>query len=301
MRTFGGDSWSEAERSIASRHVRVNGTLCVDAARRLQAGEKIEIADRPLPPVPREQDVRALHVDADLVVVDKPAGILSLRRGEERHWSEERKDHQPTLDELLAKMLPGRRIRPVHRLDRDTSGLMLYALSARGETELIRLFARHQIERTYLAIALGRLNACTISSTLVRDRGDGLRGSRPNSQSSLGDAGQKAVTHFRPIEHIGDAYTLVECRLETGRTHQIRIHLSEMGHMMCGEKIYTRLAPNSPAVEDISAAPRQALHSTEMRFEHPFTGRPVHFRSPLAADLMRLLEGLRDQRGKSRV
>jgi len=291
-------SWAEARRLIVNRHVRVDETPCLDETRRLRGGEKIDVLDRPMPAVPSERDVRIVHVDPDLVVVDKPAGVLSLRRGEERDWSQTRKDRQPTLDELLAKMLPGTRIRPVHRLDRDTSGLMLFALSTRGETALIRLFARHQIQRTYLAIALGRVDARTLDTWLVRDRGDGLRGSRPRSGSGRGsdEAQQRAVTHFRPLEHIADAYTLVECRLETGRTHQIRIHLSEISHMLCGEKLYTCTVPGGDRVEDASDAPRQALHSTEMRFVHPFTRQELSFKSPLPGDLSRLWERLKGVR-----
>lgn len=178
---------------------------------------------------------------------------------------------------------------------------MLFALSTRGETALIRLFTRHQVQRTYLAITLGRIEACAVDTWLVRDRGDSLRGSRSGPPKGSAQVGQRAVTHFRPIEHIGDAYTLVECRLETGRTHQIRIHLSEIGHMLCGEKVYTRSMPGGDMVEDPSDAPRQALHSTEMRFVHPFTGRAMAFKSPLPGDLVRLWEGLKKNMGKSSV
>jgi 23S rRNA pseudouridine1911/1915/1917 synthase len=304
IRVFCRVSWAQAKQSIITRHIRVNETLCVDETRRLRGGERIDVSDRPSPAVPRERDVRILHADQDLVVVDKPAGLLSLRRGEERDWSETKKDRQPTLDELLAKMLPGKRVRPVHRLDRDTSGLMLYALSTRCETELIRLLARHQVQRTYLAIVLGRMDARTVDTRLVRDRGDGLRGTgqKPatqppdahcviaaNLQGNIrADTAQRAVTHCRPIQHIADKYTLVECRLETGRTHQIRIHLSEIGHMLCGEKLYIRPTPTSDRVVDNSDARRQCLHSTELRFVHPFTRQTMIFESPLPGDLMQL-------------
>lgn len=95
VRSFCRVSWAEAERLIVNRHVRVDETLCLNEARRLRRGEKIEVLERPMPAVPRERDVRILHVDADLVVVDKPAHLLSLRRGEEHDWGRTRKDQQP--------------------------------------------------------------------------------------------------------------------------------------------------------------------------------------------------------------
>jgi 23S rRNA pseudouridine1911/1915/1917 synthase len=285
VRLSAGGSWSEVRKLVLARRVRVNGSLCLDDARRLNQGEFIEVLGKPAPPIPRERDVRIVYADADLVVVDKPAGVMTLRRGEERGWSERRKERQPTLDELVNRLLPAR-TRPVHRLDRDTSGLILFALSERAEHALIRLFARHRIERVYQAVAHGRVPAMT-----VRDRGDGLRGSTPDGPSR-GDA-ERAVTHVRPVESIRDGYTLVECRLETGRTHQIRIHLAERGHVLCGEKMYVRPTPGAAAVEDRSGAPRQALHSAELWFVHPVNGERMRFTSPLPRDLAVWLERLR--------
>ena len=131
----------------------------------------------------------------------------------------------------------------------------------------------------------------TITSHLIRDRGDGLRGSSPLGADAP-DA-QIAITHVRPVEHIGDRYTVVECRLETGRTHQIRIHLAEAGHMLCGEKLYLRPTATAAPIPDPSNAPRQALHSKDLRLKHPLTGQDLHFESPLAPDLARWLEKLR--------
>jgi 23S rRNA pseudouridine1911/1915/1917 synthase len=166
---------------------------------------------------------------------------------------------------------------------------MLFALSTRGRDTLIDLFSRHEIRRTYLAVVHGRIDQPrTIDSWLVRDRGDGLRGSAPP-----GPDAKQAITHLRPIEHLGDAYTLIECRLETGRTHQIRIHLAEIGHMLCGEKLYVRPRADAPVVEDASGAPRQALHSADLQFTHPITHRAMHVTSPLPLDLARWIDRLR--------
>ena len=126
----------------------------------------------------------------------------------------------------------------------------------------------------------------TIESHLVRDRGDGRRGS-----TTLPNVGQRAVTHVRPLEYL-DGYTLVECRLETGRTHQIRIHLAEAGHPLCGEKVYSQPLFKK-RIADRSGAQRQALHAAELGFKHPITGEELMFKTPLPEDMSRLLVKLR--------
>lgn len=322
-------SWSEVKRLVASRHVQVNGNLSVDEGRRLKAGDVVKVLEHPKAPPPTEQDVRVRYVDEHLVVVEKPAGVTTLRHVDERDWPRRRKDRMPTLEEMLRRIVgrrlasaaPARRsappkrsnhplarkvsprspqlpppparvpqVRPVHRLDRDTSGLMLFALSPQAEQALVRMFKAHEVDRSYLAVVHGHPADQTIESYFVRDRGDGLRGSGPRGKNDP-DA-QRALTHVKPLERIGD-YTLAECRLETGRTHQIRIHLAEAGHMLCGEKTYTRPTPASQPVQDHSGAPRQALHSAELRFTHPLLDKPMHFRSPLPADLAQWVERLR--------
>ena len=120
----------------------------------------------------------------------------------------------------------------MHRLDRDTSGLLVFARTAEAQQHLEHQFRTHSTRRRYLAVVRGAVESQTIESRLVRDRGDGRRGS-----TTLPNVGRRAVTHVRAVERLGD-YTLIECRLETGRTHQIRIHLSELGHPLCGDKVY---------------------------------------------------------------
>ena len=165
----------------------------------------------------------------------------------------------------------------------------MLALSADAERLLVRMFGKHAIHRAYHAIAQGRVEEKTIESFLVRDRGDRRRGS-----TTLPNVGQRAVTHVRPLEYF-DGYTLVECRLETGRTHQIRIHLAEAGHPLCGEKVY-----NQPLfkkrIDDNSGAQRQALHAAELGFKHPINGEEMMFKTPMPADMGRLLVKLRGAR-----
>lgn len=302
-------SWGQVRKLISSRRVQVNGNLCVDESRKVQAGDVIKVWAEPLPKPVDEQDIRIRYIDAHLVVIEKPAGITTIRHPEERDWPAHRKQLQPTLDELLPRVLAAQaarkhraaksggakekpeprrlpRIRPVHRLDRDTSGLMVFARTVDAERGLVHQFRKHTIERRYLAIVHGDAREQTIETQLVRNRGDGRRGS-----TDYEDQGQRAVTHVTPVERL-NGYTLVECRLETGRTHQIRIHLAENGHMVCGEKVY-RHGPFRKPQSDRSGATRQALHAFKLGFVHPISGEPLSFEMPMPLDMQKLVVRLR--------
>lgn len=318
-REMGGLSWNEAKRLVARRQVRVSGALTLDDARRLKTGEVVEVFAHSGGPPPNQKDIVVRYQDEHLIVIEKPAGVTTLRHAEEREWSAERKNRQPTLEELVGRVVsasphekkpakgkthplhtraPRLRVRPVHRLDRETSGLMLFALSPAAETALVSMFTRHDVDRAYRAVVIGKMTEPRkISNWLVRDRGDGLRGSSPLGKAAP-DA-KLATTHVKPIEPIGDDFTLVECRLETGRTHQIRIHLAEIGHMLCGEKVYTRPTAGAAMTNDTSRAPRVALHSTELSLTHPITGRPMTFASPWPKDLTPWLDQLRRRSSNS--
>ncbi len=319
-----GKPWRGVKGFIAGRHVQVNGNLCLDEGRRLKSGDVVQFWEQPLARPVDQGDVRIVHLDEHLVVVSKPAGMTTLRHPEERNWPARRKQLQPTLEEVLPKLLaqhlgqrvseakppqsrpkdrrrgrPGKEasqmplVRAVHRLDRDTSGLLVFARTLAIEPKLVRLFSKHQIERAYAAVVQGRVAAQTRETWLVRDRGDGLRGSSPLGKEAP-DA-QRAITHIQPLEVFavgGQTYSLIECRLETGRTHQIRIHLAELGHMLCGEKIYTHAVGEKPR-PDASAAPRQALHAALLAFTHPITGKLLRFTDKLPADLVYWLSVLR--------
>ncbi len=296
-------SWSEVRRLIRARQILIDGNLCLDAGRRLRGTEVVKLLAHPTAPPAREDDVRVRYLDQHLVVVEKPARLTSVRHAEERHWSPRRKQVQPTLQDLLPQIIAkklshgqGRRhaapagklppVRPVHRLDRETSGLMVFARTRQAEQSLVEQFRRHTTGRRYLAVAQGDVAEQTFESRLVRDRGDGRRGS-----TTLSDAGKHAITHVKPLERLGD-YTLIECRLETGRTHQIRIHLAEAGHPLCGETVYHQplFAPPRP---DASGAPRLALHAAELSLDHPISGERLRFTAPLPADLTQWLARLR--------
>jgi 23S rRNA pseudouridine1911/1915/1917 synthase len=177
-------------------------------------------------------------------------------------------------------------VRAVHRLDKDTSGLVVFARTPEAERHLGIQFRRHTIERRYLAVVRGRATDQRLESYLVPDRGDGRRGSAEPSK------GKHAVTHVHVLEDLGD-FTLVECRLETGRTHQVRIHLGESGTPLCGERIYDRPLHGRPLLADTTTFPRPALHAARLGFEHPATGKHMAWQSPLPADMADLVKQLR--------
>jgi 23S rRNA pseudouridine1911/1915/1917 synthase len=160
--------------------------------------------------------------------------------------------------------------------------LLVFARTLAAKRHLANQMRFHTVQRRYLAIAHGSVTRQTFRSRLVADRGDGLRGS-----TRLPNVGVQAVTHVEPVQQLVGA-TLVSCRLETGRTHQIRIHLSEAGHPLVGERVYVR-GFDGPVI----AAPRLMLHAAVLGFIHPATGRPVCFNDPLPADMLDLIERLR--------
>ncbi|MES2792105.1 MAG: RluA family pseudouridine synthase [Planctomycetota bacterium] len=298
-----GQSWSQVRKLLSGRHVQINGNMCLDEGRRLKAKDVIRVLDNPQAQPPRDADVKIRYMDLHIVIVEKPAGMTTLRHAEEQDWPSRRKQVQPTLDEVLPKVIAQQdktkqpkgkrppRIRAVHRLDRETSGLMIFARTPEAEQKLVQMFRKHDMHRQYVAIVQGRLEAQTIESDLIRDRGDGKRGS-----TTLKDAGQHAITHVKPIEYL-EGYTVVECKLETGRTHQIRIHLSELGHVLCGEKIYHTPLFQKP-IPDHSGASRIALHAAELGLKHPITGEEMLFKMQMPPDMAELLKRLRAQSAK---
>ena len=169
---------------------------------------------------------------------------------------------------------------------------MVFARTPAAASHLGKQFRVHTIDRVYLALVRGKAVSQRIESYLVNDRGDGRRGSTANHAG-----GKRAVTHVRVVEELGD-YTLVECRLETGRTHQVRIHLGEQGTPLCGERVYDRPLHGAP-VPDGSGASRPMLHAARLGFAHPKTGKQVQLDAPLAKDMQTLLaRSLASQNGK---
>jgi len=292
-----GESWSQLRTQLRKACVSLNDIVCIDEARRVTAGDVIAVGRQPLAPPPLSKAVRIHFADAHVVVVEKPSGMMTHRRPEERNWSAERKSRQPSLDEAVIELLVqraeqhghsrprGNIVRCVHRLDRDTSGLLVFARNDEAEQSLVDQFRRHEVHRVYWAVVHGTPRDGTIVTHIARDRGDGRRGSSGNSK-----IGQRAVTHIRWMQQLGN-YSLVECRLETGRTNQIRIHLAEKGHLVCGDVKY-RQPFAAAAIDDVSGAPRLALHAAELGFVHPLTQEEVFFTMPFPLDLERFVQRL---------
>jgi 23S rRNA pseudouridine1911/1915/1917 synthase len=294
-----GQSWKQVRQLIEARQAKVNSELCLDPARRLKEGETVELLARPAPRPRQAEAIVIRHLDEHVVVVEKPSGIATVRHPLERDWTPRRKALSPTLDDITPPVIArqegrkssGPRLRVVQRLDKDTSGLVVFARTVTAERGLGKQFHAHTVIRRYLALVPGFVPPQRIDLRLVRDRGDGRRGVTKNP-----DDGKEAATFVDVAERLA-GYTLLSCRLETGRTHQIRIHLAALGHPVCGDKVYCHL-PTGDVRPDPSGAPRLALHALELGFTHPVTREALHWSMPLPPDLEALLDRLRARAGR---
>jgi 23S rRNA pseudouridine1911/1915/1917 synthase len=288
---------------------RLAGNACIDPNRRVRSGQRVHVKvherptkprnvrakPRPESPAPRPATHGAIvrYVDEAIAVVEKPSGLTTVRHADEvaEFGQRAKRFLPPTLADVLPAILRARgalqqgRVRAVHRLDKDTSGMVIFALTVQAERELGKQFRAKGVHRRYLALVRGKAHDARIESRLVRDRGDGRRGSAKSGE------GQHAVTHVRIVEDLGD-FTLVECGLETGRTHQVRIHLGEQGTPLCGERIYDR-PPHGRPVHDTSGARRPMLHAASLAITHPVSSRHMEWEAPMPEDMRRLLEQLR--------
>jgi 23S rRNA pseudouridine1911/1915/1917 synthase len=263
----------------------------------LKEGDVVELLDRPEPiPEARRIELTIRFLDTHVVVVEKPSGISTVRHPAERAWTERRRSLMPTLDDRLQFAIATRlkqpratlpRLRVVQRLDKETSGLVVFARSPLAEVELGRQFRRHTVIRRYLALVAGEVLPQTVRSFLARDRGDGRRGS-----TNIPSLGKEAVTHIDVAERL-PGYTVLSCRLETGRTHQIRIHLAELGHPVCGDPVY-HVRRDGSVIPDESGAPRLVLHAVELGVRHPASGNELHWEMPLPDDLRQFVDEIRD-------
>ena len=268
-------------RSRLARLVE-DGSVLVDGARarpadRLRGGERLEVtlAPRPEEAAFRPEDIalEVLHEDEDVLVVAKPAGLV-VHPGS-GNWA------GTMLNALLhrvpvLKSLPRAGI--VHRLDKETSGLLVVARNEAAMQDLVRQLQARTVKRTYLAIARGAVpGEGTVEAPIGR---------HPTQRTRMAvvRGGKPAVTHYRVRERF-PAHTLVECELETGRTHQIRVHMASIGHPLEGVPVY--------GGRGARRLPRQALHAWKLAFVHPRTGRTVRFTAPPPPDFEALLEELR--------
>jgi 23S rRNA pseudouridine1911/1915/1917 synthase len=276
-----GEPWSKVKRWVETGKVFVDGYVVLAADHRVSAGQVVELrlaAPRPRDPL---REAVIVYDDPHVVVIDKPSGVNSVPY--------EEREGGTAMDLIRAawKRIDGRAatdvpLHVVHRIDRATSGLLMFAKSKRAEVGLAAQLRDHTVERVYRCVAHGAVTSRRIESSLVEDRGDGLRGSttRPNQ-------GKRAVTHVTADEALRHA-TVCSVRLETGKTHQIRIHLAEAGHMLVGETVYVR-----DHVGPALTAGRLMLHAATLGFVHPITGATVSIAADLPPDFTAVVERLR--------
>lgn len=308
-------SRSRLARLLAEGAVTKAGAPATDAKARVAEGETYDIALGPAAEVATQAEAIPLSVlweDGDLIVIDKPAGmVVHPAPGSRAGTLVNALLHHcgATLSGVGGEKRPG----IVHRIDKDTSGLLVVAKTDRAHHGLARQFETHEVDRRYLALVHGvpdrgdpRLagvrgvsfepgGVIRIATGLARHRTDRQR------QAVVFDGGRHAVTRVRVLESFGQppALALVECRLETGRTHQIRVHLAHAGHGLVGDQTYGgRRRPSAAALGPEAAAavaafPRQALHAATLGFVHPVTGEELRFASDLPADFAGLLACLR--------
>jgi len=275
--------WTRADvgRIVASGAVLVEG-LPVRKSRRLSMGERVEVTSEPEPdalPVPEAISLDLRYEDADLIVLAKPVGLVVHPSA--GHPSGTLVNallaHAPEIATVGDPYRPG----IVHRLDRDTSGLMVVARSNDALAQLVAMLTRHEVERRYLALVWGGIEPAngTIDAPIGRSV-------RRRTRMAVREGGKEAVTNYEVRERFTTT-TLLDCGLETGRTHQIRVHLSAIGHPVVGD------APYGGRREPIALA-RPFLHAWRLAFAHPLSGEALAFEDPVPLELDRLLADLRE-------
>ena len=283
-----GVAWSRARKLVAEGRVTVDGERRLDPATRVSP-EAVVVVNEHAPKVekgPLQRSAIVFH-DRDVVVVEKPAGMLSV--ADEPGNKDTLVDHTRTLLRRIDKDGADVPLGVVHRLDRDTSGVMMFTRSPLAKRVLTEAFTAHDIERIYHAIAHGEVPEARMETHFLLDRGDGLRGSHGHFRRAKGEPppdSRLAITFVKPIAPLAGA-TLVECRLETGRQHQIRIHLAELGHPVLGEFVYIR-DYRGVKIE----APRVMLHAGTLGFAHPRTGKGMKFEREAPQDFREMVEAL---------
>lgn len=270
---------------IAGGKVSRDGQLVREPARKAAAGEMFAITiPDPVPAHNEAQDIPLVVTfeDEHLIVIDKPAGLVVHPAA-------------GNLDGTLVNALLhhckgslsgiGGVARPgiVHRIDKDTSGLMVAAKTDRTHEGLAKQFADHSIDRRYLAIVSGppMPPAGTVDAPLARS---------PQNRKKIAivSGGKRAVTHYRTVERLNRDAALVECRLETGRTHQVRVHMASLGHALLGDPVYGRTKQAHRAILETLGFRRQALHAARLGFIHPITRNALSFESAMPADMQEL-------------
>jgi len=277
-RLFPQYSRSRLQAWLKSGHVRLDGAAALGKIP-VTGGERVDLAP---PAAPEAAPARAQRMplkvvfeDRDLIVIDKPAGLV-VHPGAgvpDRTLLNALLAHAPSLAAVPRAGI-------VHRLDKDTSGLLVVAKNVEAQAQLAAQLASRSMRRTYLAVVQGDPPASgTIDAPVGRD-------ARVRTRMTVSRRGKEARTGYRVLERFGRA-ALVECRLETGRTHQIRVHFQHIRHPLVGDPVYRR------GTRHVVAFPRQALHACELSLMHPRSGKHMTWRAKPPRDMQQLLEALR--------
>ncbi|GBR42478.1 ribosomal RNA large subunit 23S rRNA pseudouridine synthase D [Neoasaia chiangmaiensis NBRC 101099] len=294
-----GLSRSRIKSLIEAGHLSSGGEVLRDPSHATRVGQTFHLHIPPATPARPEAEHHALPIlfeDRDLIVLDKPAGLVvhpapgnesgTLVNALLGHCGED-------LEGIGGEKRPG----IVHRLDKDTSGLMVVAKTPLAHNALSDAFARRDIDRAYLALAWGLLPPeSRFDGAIGRDKRD-----RKRMAVVTGTTGKPALTHVKLLETFQTGVSYIQCRLATGRTHQIRVHLAHAGHPLLGDPIYLRRIPAAArqlAPDARRAAldfPRQALHATRLGFIHPRSGERMSFETPPPDDFRTLLDALRSK------
>ncbi len=307
-------SRSRLMKMIESGDVWRAGAPVTDGKAKVQAGDVFTLrlaAPESLDTLPEAIPLSIVFEDKELIVIDKPSGmVVHPAPGTPSGTLVNALLHH--CGDTLAGIGGARRPGIVHRIDKDTTGLLVVAKTDRAHHSLSEQFADHSVTRRYLAVVHGAPSAydprirglrgvtfegagiLKIATHLARHKTDRQR------QAVVWDSGRHAVTRTRVIEELGPSAALVECWLETGRTHQIRVHMSYAGHGLVGDQTYGGARKFSPKIygagaDVANAFPRQALHAASLGFDHPKTGKRMEFTSPLPDDLAGLIAALTPQ------
>jgi 23S rRNA pseudouridine1911/1915/1917 synthase len=270
-------SRTHVQKLIAEGYITVNDQLAKPGLR-LNIGDRLKLVIPPTPPsrlVPEAMPLNILYEDDDLLVIDKPAGLpVHPAPGHPSHTLVNAiLFHFPHLADISDSLRPG----VVHRLDKDTSGVMLVAKNSTAQADLAEQFKTHSVTKAYLVLVKGHLTPENgiIEAAIGRDP-------RNRKRMAVVASGREARTEYQVIRYIGD-YTLLEVRPETGRTHQIRVHLAAIGFPVVGDKVY---GVKSPYLN------RQFMHACRLGFKQPSSGKYVEFKSELPPDLAQALEDI---------
>jgi 23S rRNA pseudouridine1911/1915/1917 synthase len=287
-----GQSRSALARLIADGRVTVAGAVATKPSQRVEAGQTVEVdVPPPAPTTVESQDIpiSVLFEDADLVIIDKPPGLVV-------HPAAGHPD-QTLVNALLfiVKDLSGvgGELRPgiVHRLDKDTSGVMVIAKNDHAHRTLASAWNTNDVRKEYVALVYGTPSKSkgTIDAPIARDP-------RDRKRMAVVSTGRAAITDYEVVERLRHV-SLLRCRLRSGRTHQIRVHMKHLGHPIVGDPAYSgpqwRGIPDKKVQKALSSFPRQALHAARLTLPHPRTGAVMTFEAPLPDDLRALIASLR--------